>query len=88
MTSDWRKRHETAKERVGMADYGTVEYYRNAAQVLATHAGPDMRPETRGKLQDLARSSDPDTRSIAQRALDESQPGHPADEHYEKDHEY
>jgi len=66
---DWRSRHETKKAEVGMASYGTVEYWRNAAKVLATHAGPGMRPETRWKLKSLAESDDPITRIIAKNAL-------------------
>ena len=66
---DWEKRHNAAKEAVGMAPYGTEEYWRGAAKVLSVHAGPGMRPETRAKLEALARSGDPETRRIAQQAL-------------------
>ncbi len=66
---DWERRHNEAKEIVGMAPYGTTRYWRNAAIVLSTHAGPGMRSETRAKLQALASSSDPETRRIAQQAL-------------------
>jgi len=66
---DWERRHNEAKETVGMAPYGTPQYWRNAAIVLSTHAGSGMRPETRAKLEALARSGDPETRRIAQQAL-------------------
>jgi hypothetical protein len=66
---DWQERHNAAKAAVGMAPYGTQEYWRRAAKVLSVHAGPGMRPETRAKLQALAGSSDPETRRIAQQAL-------------------
>jgi len=66
---EWEKRHNAAKGAVGMALYGTAQYWRNAAKVLSVHASPGMRPETRAKLEALARSSDPETRRIAQRAL-------------------
>ncbi len=67
---DWEERHNKVKEKVGMAPYGTREYWRNAAIVLSQHAGPGMRAETKHKLECLARSSDPETRRIAQSALD------------------
>jgi hypothetical protein len=66
---EWERRHDEAKEAVGMAAYGTDEYWRNAAKVLSVHAGPGMRSETRAKLEALAGSSDPETRRIARRAL-------------------
>jgi hypothetical protein len=66
---DWEMRHNAAEAAVGRAPYGTDQYWRNAAKVLSVHAGPGMRPETRAKLQALARSSDTETRRIAQRAL-------------------
>jgi hypothetical protein len=66
---DWEWRHEEAKRRLGPPPYGTVEYWRNAAKVLSVHAGPGMRPETRAKLEALARSDDPETRAIARNAL-------------------
>ena len=66
---DWQIRHERAKRLVGVAPSGTPEYYRNAAIVLSQHAGTEMGEVTRGKLEDLAMSSDPETRKIAQRAL-------------------
>lgn len=65
----WEKRHNAAKRAVGMAPYGTVQYWRNAAKVLSVHTGPGMRPDTRAKLKALARSRDPETRRIARRAL-------------------
>jgi hypothetical protein len=66
---EWEKRHNAAKRAVGMARRGTVQYSRNAAKVLSVHASPGMRPETRAKLEALTRSSDPETRRIARRAL-------------------
>jgi len=66
---EWEIRHEAAKRAVGMAPYGSVQYWRNAAKVISVHAGPGMRPETRAKLEALAQSSDPETRCIARRAL-------------------
>ena len=66
---EWEKRHNAAKGAVGMAPYGSAQYWRNAAKVLSVHAGPGMRLKTRAKLEALARSSDPETRRIAQRAL-------------------
>jgi hypothetical protein len=65
----WEKRHNGVKRAVGMAPYGTAQYWRNAAKVLSVHAGPGMRAETRAKLRALARSSDPETSRIARRAL-------------------
>jgi hypothetical protein len=35
--SDWRTDHDAMKAHVGMAPYGSVQYFRNAARVLATH---------------------------------------------------
>jgi hypothetical protein len=66
---DWEKRHEEMKRKVGMAPYGSAQYWRNAAKVLSVHAGPGMRSETRAKLEALARSDDPETRAIARAAL-------------------
>jgi hypothetical protein len=66
---DWEERHERAKRTVGMAPYGTEEYWRNAAIVLSQHAGTGMRADTKYKLECLARSSDPETRRIAREAL-------------------
>lgn len=60
------------KDRVGMADYGTTEYWRKAAQVLSQYATPGsntLRADTRAKLEALSRSSDPETRAIARNAL-------------------
>jgi len=70
----WEERHNAKKEEVGMAEPGSVEYDRNAAEVLAVHAGPGMRPETRAKLEALADSDDPEARRVAARALQESAP--------------
>ncbi|MGA2469112.1 MAG: hypothetical protein ABSG64_00295 [Solirubrobacteraceae bacterium] len=67
--SDWRQDHDDAKRRVGMATPGTVQYAKNAAKVLATHAGPNMRPETRAKLESLAMSDDAETSQVARAAL-------------------
>lgn len=67
---DCEERHERAKRQVGMAPYGTREYWRNAAKVLSQHAGPGMRADTRDKLESLVKNSDdPETRRIAQNAL-------------------
>ncbi len=67
---DWERRHEEMKRRVGMAPYGTTQYWRNAAKVLSTHAGTGrMRPTTRAKLRALANSPDPETRYAARAAL-------------------
>lgn len=57
------------KEKVGMAPYGTIEYQRNAAEVLSCYAGHGLAPETRAKLEALAQSDDPETKRIAENAL-------------------
>ncbi len=66
---DWEKRHNAAKDAVGMAPPGTRAHLLGAVKVLSVHAGSGMRPETRSKLEALARSGDPEIRSIAQQAL-------------------
>ncbi|MDZ7411910.1 MAG: hypothetical protein ONB15_00075 [candidate division KSB1 bacterium] len=68
--TDWKERHDEAKNRVGEAPYGSREYWRNAAKVLSVHAGPGMKPETRAKLEALAQSEDPATSLIARAALE------------------
>jgi hypothetical protein len=66
---DWEVRHNEAKKKVGMPPYGTTQYWKNAAKVLSQHAVLGMKAETRYKLECLTRSSDPETRRIAQDAL-------------------
>jgi hypothetical protein len=66
----WEERHEEAKRRLDPSPpFGTVEFWRNAAKVLSVLAGPGVRPETRAKLEALARSNDAETRGIARNAL-------------------
>ena len=74
---DWREegevtsqeRHERAKRAVGMAPYGTKQYWINAAIVLSQHAGPGMKAETKDKLQSLVIYSCPEAKEIARDAL-------------------
>ena len=68
-TPSWQQRHERAKSYTGMAEPGTSDYDRNAAVVLSQHAGLGMRAETRLKVEQLAQSDNPETRRIAQDAL-------------------
>jgi len=58
---------EQWKRCLGMAAYGSREYWRNAAIILSQYAGT-TRPDTVAKLQALAGSSDEETRTIARRA--------------------
>jgi len=69
--SEKRARFEAMKGKLGQSPYGTEEYWLNAAKILSQWAGPDgeMRADTQAKLVALSRSSDPETRAIAQRAL-------------------
>jgi len=69
--SEKRARFEAMKRKLGQAPYGTGEYWLNAAKILSQWADSDgeMRADTRAKLVALSRSSDPETRAIAQRAL-------------------
>lgn len=70
----WQNRHERAKRDVGMAEPGTWQYDANAAYVLGQHAGPNMWPETRAKLEALANSPSPLARQIAEEALNGHRP--------------
>ncbi len=66
---DWEKCNILAKKALGMARFN--DYCRGCSgpMILSTHAGSRMRPETRAKLEALARSGDPEMRKLSQETL-------------------
>ena len=65
----WKDNFEAEKSVRGMAEHGSTEYGRNAAHILS-HC-PD-REDTRSKMADLAKSSDPETRRVASQWLSDN----------------
>ncbi len=66
---DWEKLGILAKKAAGMAPFNA--HYRGCGgpMILSTYAGSRMRPETRAKLEALARSGDSEMRRLARQAL-------------------
>ena len=65
-----KKAAEEMKRIVGMAPYGTCEYWRNAAKVLSQYAYdyPNIPEDIGIKLEALSENDDPETRTIAKNA--------------------
>lgn len=61
--------HDRIKNIVGDAAPGSVEYFRNAAIVLAASESGHLSSDSRSKLQALSHSRDSSTRDIARRGL-------------------
>ncbi len=66
---DWEKLDILAKKALGMAPFN--DYHRGCSgpMILSTYAGRGLRPETRAKLEALARSGDPEMRKLSQETL-------------------
>ena len=66
---DWEKCHDEARAAAGLARPGADRRRLCTFKPLSAYAGLRMRPETRAKLEALARSGDPEASMIVQRAL-------------------
>ncbi len=66
---DWEKCHAEARAAAGLVRPGADRRQLCTFKPLSAYAGLRMRPETRAKLEALARSGDPGARRLVQPVL-------------------